>query len=233
LALNVLILVGGASYVIHKGGTGFLLRRAGLEKTTFKPLPFQKEMEEFQAVLPIHPADTVFVGDSITADAPYAEYFTTIKKRGVGGETTIAILGRLDGILQNKPAKLFLMAGTNDLCQDIRVSEIVDNYKTILGHIAQISPKSVVYVIGVPPCNARIRNAPFDPSPEIPELNRQLEAICKERNLVFIEDGPALSDSQGQLKPEYTKDGLHFNAAGYAQLMKLIAPYGPGLPSSN
>jgi lysophospholipase L1-like esterase len=75
-----------------------------------------------------------------------------------------------------------------------------------------------------------VRQAEFDPSAQIPDLNRRIEALCKERKIIFINNTPALQDSTGQLDPAYTLDGLHLNPAGYARLMPLLAPYGPGVP---
>lgn len=231
LALNVILIAGGSLYVHHKGGLGFVLRKTGIEKTKTPLTPFQKQREDFQAALPIGPKDSVFLGDSITADAPVADYFTHIQMRGVGAETTSAIEARLDTILKGRPAKLFLMAGTNDLCSDIRPDETIKNLSEILDRFTAESPDTKIYVMSVPPMNQGIRQAEYDPSPEVPELNRRIESLCKERRVVFIDNNTALQDESGQLRREYTWDGLHLNAAGYARLMPLLAPYGPGVPA--
>ena len=234
LALNVALVGVAGTYILHKGGVGFLMRRTGLEKSDAHLLPFQSEAEKTQAALPINPQDTVFVGDSITAAAPYAEYFTRVKNRGVGGETTSQILARIDGIVAKKPAMLFVMAGTNDLCQDVALDEIMDNYGQIISRTHDLSPATVIRVLAVPPMNAEIRHAPYDPSPRIPELNRRIAAMCKERTIPFIDLYPALQDDAGQLKREYTVDGLHLSPAGYARLMPMLAAYDPGAtPSSS
>jgi lysophospholipase L1-like esterase len=228
LALNVLLIGSAGLYVIHKGGLAFVMRKAGLEKTELPLLPFQKQVEDFQAALPVGPEDSVFLGDSITADAPVADYFTHIQKRGIGSEISSAIQARLGAILKGHPAKLFLMAGTNDVCRDIGVDETAKNVAEILDQIAAKSPRTAIYVMSVPPINQHLRQLDFDPSPLIPELNRKIESLCKERHVVFIDNYTALGDGNGQLKADYTWDGIHLTAAGYSRLMSLLAPYGPG-----
>ena len=51
------------------------------------------------------PGEVVFAGDSLVADGPWAEFYSEIHNRGIGGETTSGLLGRLDEITEGRPAQ--------------------------------------------------------------------------------------------------------------------------------
>ena len=66
--------------------------------------------------LPNTAAEVVFAGDSLVADGPWAEFYTEIHNRGIGGERpSRASSSRLDEITEGSPRKLFLLVGANDL----------------------------------------------------------------------------------------------------------------------
>ena len=47
---------------------------------------------------PIQPESTVFLGDSLTAEAPWGEMFANLLNRGVSGATSADVLARLDEV---------------------------------------------------------------------------------------------------------------------------------------
>ena len=62
-------------------------------------------------VLPIRSSDIVFLGNSITDGGEWAELFDNrhVRNRGISGDQTGWMLGRLDPILAGHPKRLFLM----------------------------------------------------------------------------------------------------------------------------
>ena len=85
-------------------------------------------------VLPLHSSDIVFVGNSITDGCEWAELFQNrhVKNRGISGDRSDWLLGRLDSILTAHPKKLFLMIGTNDLAAGRTPDEIVRDVERLI-----------------------------------------------------------------------------------------------------
>ncbi|HPQ96908.1 MAG TPA: GDSL-type esterase/lipase family protein, partial [Thiolinea sp.] len=63
-----------------------------------------------------------------------------MKNRGIGGDDTGGVLGRLDEVVRSRPDKIFLMIGTNDLSAGKSVEQIIANYRLILRRIREASP---------------------------------------------------------------------------------------------
>ena len=63
--------------------------------------------------LPVTSSDIIFLGNSITNGAEWAELFKNkhVKNRGISGDICMGVYDRLDAILKGKPAKIFLLIG--------------------------------------------------------------------------------------------------------------------------
>ena len=125
------------------------------------------------------------LGNSITDQAEWHEIFGSldVKNRGIGGDDTDGILERLDEVVASKPAKIFLMIGTNDLAYGKGVEHVIGNYKTILDRIAASTPSTEVYVQSVLPTEDAIHVT--RPNTDIIKINNQLQEICSERGLTI------------------------------------------------
>ena len=55
----------------------------------------------------------VFLGDSITDDGNWDKLFPNLsaENRGIGGDSTLGLLNRLDQIIALQPSQIFLMIG--------------------------------------------------------------------------------------------------------------------------
>ena len=60
---------------------------------------------------------------------------------------------------------------------------------------------------------------------KIKELNKRLKDYCKENGIVYINLYETLADSEGNIKLEYTKEGLHLSDKGYEAVTKIIKSY--------
>ena len=67
---------------------------------------------EHLKLLPDTEQEIIFLGDSITEQAEWPELLGSlrVKNRGIGADTTIRIIRRLDEVLSSVPSKVFLMA---------------------------------------------------------------------------------------------------------------------------
>jgi len=52
--------------------------------------------------------------------------------RGIAGDITFGVLGRLDEVIARKPAKLFIKIGINDISKNIPDEIIVENILTMV-----------------------------------------------------------------------------------------------------
>ena len=54
------------------------------------------------------------------------------------------------------------------------------------------------------------------------ELNRWIKDLCQENGYLFLDFYHPVADKDGKLRRDFTEDGLHCNAAGYATLKPLV-----------
>jgi lysophospholipase L1-like esterase len=198
----ILTKLGGARYVYFKmknrGVAGVYMHR----KNIFEKLPKDS-------------TDVVFLGDSLTEQCPWDEYFPDVdlKNRAIEGDMTDGILDRLEVITALTPKKLFLSIGVNDLLFH-SPDYIVENYKKILSNISQQSPSTRVFVQSLLPVNNNMRNTGVK-NKDISEINRQLKKISKDKKLTFIDLHSKLANKEGLLPERFTHDGIHLNGEAY------------------
>ncbi len=170
----------------------------------------------------IQKGDVVLLGDSITDGGCWDELFPgmNIKNRGINGDDTVGVLGRINDILENTPAALFILIGTNDLnwWNYRHEAEILSNYEKILHRCKELSPTTRVFVQSILPRARRFTN-------QITMLNLGLEKLAEEYDYTFINLHPYFADELGALKSEFTNDNLHLMSAGYKVWVKLLTPY--------
>jgi hexosaminidase len=172
--------------------------------------------------LPGEPGGIVFLGDSITDGCEWAE-LTGIPKcinRGISGDTSWGLLARLTEVTERKPAKLFLMIGTNDLARGKPVAEVRDKIIEVLDSIRRQTPATIVYLQSVLPTIEGL--APLYINDRINSLNAELKALAASRGVAWIDLATSFKDGSGKLKTELTDDGLHLNGQGYVLWHSLI-----------
>jgi len=159
-------------------------------------------------------ADVVMLGNSITYGANWSELLGRpgVVNRGIGGDNTYGFLHRMDDVVRLKPRMCFVMAGINDLFADIPVDSVVQNYRRIVDTLQQYQIVPVIQsTLFVSPKWRRSA----EKNTEVAGLNERLKALARERHLIFLDLNEQLS-SAGVLKEEFTYDGVHLAAAGYA-----------------
>ena len=174
----------------------------------------------------------LFLGDSITDFYPLEEYYDNLPvvNSGIAGNKTTDILSDMQTrVYQYNPTKVFLLIGTNDL--DSTNEDIVDttfnNIKEIVGEIRENRSESTIYVESVYPVNSTIENNTVSnrTNKKIKSLNKKLSNYCDGENCNYINLFDDLIDEDGNLKEEYTEDGLHLNSLGYVVITRELLPY--------
>ena len=178
-----------------------------------------KVRRAFYEGLPNGKHEIVFLGNSITENGDWNEIFRNknIVNRGIGGDVCFGLLNRLDEVLDSKPESIFLMIGINDIGRSVPVDVIASKIKEIVMKIKNQSPKTMLYLQSVLPINEKIIWYPYmkGKSDKIVLLNGQLKSIATNVGIPYLDLYTRFADSEGQLIPEYTADGIHLSAAGY------------------
>lgn len=170
--------------------------------------------------LPNKKKEIVFLGNSITEQGNWAELFNNkrVVNRGIGGDRTDGILYRLKEVTESKPAKVFLLIGTNDIRYGRSVKYIVDRNQLIIKKIKEESPKTIIYLQSLLPTYNRTER----PIEIIRDINLGFQKIAKEENVVYIDLFSNFTDSSGYLEKKYSLDGLHLNGLGYQKWKTII-----------
>lgn len=176
-----------------------------------------------------HP-NMVFAGDSITEYFPLHEMLLAsvpLYNRGVHGITSLQLLEHLDSqVLDLKPSRVFILIGVNDL-KTREPKAVCQTIQDIIGQIRQQLPETDIVLLSL---------FPMDESPEfvrtpsqrnnqtIAQLNSLLSKLANDK-VHWLDIHDLLCDNQGQLKREWTVDGLHLTVASYSIVAKALADY--------
>ena len=169
--------------------------------------------------LPLTKNDIVFVGNSITNGAEWAELFADnrIKNRGISSDVSAAVLNRIDEIAIRKPAKVFLLIGVNDLSRNISTDSIFKNIAKIVSYLKQESPSTKLFVQSILPVNDFYKK--FENHTGKGEQIKRLNAVLNQNSAVYqytyIDLHASFCDENGKLIKELTNDGLHLKGDGY------------------
>ncbi len=177
---------------------------------------------------------TVLLGDSITDFFNWYELFYDFSKssgqavynRGISGDTTDRLLERLqENVLNIKPRNIVLLIGTNDIGRGLPLSVSVENLENIIKSTKSSCPEVNFIVEAVYPINENMRDR-FEKrsNKKINEMNKEFIKLCEKYNCVWLDFTDKLKNKNGNLKEEYTYDGLHINALAYELVAKNVIP---------
>jgi lysophospholipase L1-like esterase len=163
--------------------------------------------------------DIVFLGNSITERGEWHELLPKkrIANRGIGGDNSFGILARLDGIIAQRPSRIFMMVGINDLGRGLPVSVIVNNYRRIIERFQSGLPKTKIYIQSVLPLNEELLKYEYlkGKNVQVKQLNDELKKLSLQYKLDYINLHEILANQQGQLIKEFTIDGIHLKTEAY------------------
>lgn len=172
----------------------------------------------------------LFLGDSITYYYDLEEFFPDepVINSGIMGNITGDILNDMEKrVYQFNPSKVFLLIGTNDLDRGREVEDIVTDIKRIVDAIKANRPQAEIYIESIYPINQNVEDtkAANRDNEDIQAINESLQTYCQEEKIEYIDLYGDLADEDGNLKEEYTEDGLHISEAGYEVITDKIKPY--------
>lgn len=175
-------------------------------------------------------ADMVFLGDSIVEYYPLGEFLETPKhlvNRGIRGYKSYLLAENLHRLLSSSCLdKIFILIGTNDLSAGLSEQETVANLERIVQDLGRTYPLAQIYLLSILPVNqspAYKDKVHVRTNQAIQSLNQAYQRLATSYQQVeFLDVYDRFLDSEGQLRADYTTDGLHLTMAGYAALSQAL-----------
>ena len=171
-------------------------------------------------------ADILFLGNSITERGEWHELLPgrKISNRGIGGDNTFGVLARLDGVISQRPKKIFLLIGINDIGRGLPTEISLHNYRRILERLTSALPKTKIIVQSVLPLNEQ--KLPYaylkGKAHMVKDINEGIVKLAEEFHLTYLNLHELFADERGELKAGYTKDGIHLLPAAYVDWVKWL-----------
>lgn len=181
----------------------------------------------------------VFAGSSLMEMFPIEQFVKEDKldivvyNRGVGGFVTEELLENIDTcIIDLQPSKLFINIGTNDLSDSRRsFEEIFERYEKILSIVTGKVDNVSMYLMAYYPVNYNAATEEMKPclkirsNEKIKSANEEVARLARKFNANYIDVSAPLKDENGDLKAEFTIEGMHINEQGYRAVYPLIKQY--------
>lgn len=164
----------------------------------------------------------VMLGDSLTAYCEWKELFNDINivNRGICGDDTYRIYGRIEEVIRLSPKKVFIMTGVNDFMNGNKPEQSFYYIKEIIKKLKNKKIQPVVQSV----LNVRCDGNYAYINDNINKLNNMLKLYCKVNNITYIDINSVLSRN-GCLKHELSNDGVHINGEGYRLWATAISNY--------
>ena len=179
--------------------------------------------------LGVDSTNIVFLGNSLTHGCEWHELLgmPNVVNRGINGDIIEGIRERIAPVVDGHPAKIFLMVGANDVSHDLTADSIVTAACQLIDYIRQTTPSTKLYVQSMLPINnsfGRYKKM-IGKEQVIRDINAKLEPEVERRGATWVNLHPAFCDADGNLRADFTNDGLHLLAPGYLTWREIILPY--------
>lgn len=153
-------------------------------------------------------ANAFVIGDSITQglyeygvlDQSHVQADRGAGVCGVGSELAETHIAK---VIELQPQVLFLAYGMNDIKgANADAGVFAETYKGVIDRLKEALPKTRIYVNSVLPVQQHVidENAGYG---AIPQYNEQLEKLCEEEEITFIDNGSLVKEEY------YSEDGIH------------------------
>lgn len=187
---------------------------------------FKEQNESLQNV--------VLLGDSITEGFDVARYFPgrRILNRGIGADVIgnsmppddpRGVLQRLnESVFDCAATDVFILIGINDLNTGRNIDSMETGYRELLKRIREKQPTLNIHVQSLLPTRGAHakQNAPGV------AFNEKLKKLAEEFKCDWIDLHVLMRDEKGELKAEFTNDGLHLTEPAYrlwrAEVLKAL-----------
>lgn len=180
-------------------------------------------------------SDAVFVGDSITTGIDLYSSLTNTKvvastginletvltadsvRNAAGDKTTIP-----QAVKELKPAKIYLMLGTNGI-DWMTVDQMIAQYEKVFDTLKADNPNAVFYIQSIPPITKEKEKKSSQMSlSKIKEYNDRLLKLAEEKKAYYVDVYSAIASEDGYLSSENSTDGVHFDSSVYTVWIEYV-----------
>lgn len=117
------------------------------------------------------------------------------------------------------------------MATDLEEDGTIQSIENIISRIKENLPDTELYVESIYPINDSDDDK-IKPwvvgdrkNENIREMNEQIKQICEDYEVTYIDLYSILSDEDGNLKLEYTEEGLHISEEGYQVITDELKKY--------
>lgn len=214
VALN-LVFIGIAGFLITKqGGIGFIEEQwASMASDQGFPEYYLQKKAIFESLDSTGP-DKIFLGDSITDNGEFQEYYPdeAVLNRGIAEDTTKGILNRIDEVVSRNPGEVYIMIGINDIGAGSKAAAYERNMRKIIESFDLAETRLVLQSI-LPINNKDFNNGLSNGT--VDEFNGVLQNLAEEYSIEYIDLHPEMEGADSQLEERVTIDGIHLKGEGY------------------
>ena len=176
------------------------------------------QYEEENATYDDYEVDVAFLGDSLTDGYDVATYYPqyTVVNRGIGGDTTVDLEGRLKVSLYDlQPKVAVMLIGANN------PSTMLDNYERILQGFCEHAPNTEIILLSMTSMSGE-----WGKNNHLAAYNNvHIKLLAEKYSFAYVDLYSALFNLEtGEIYPEYTTDGGHLTPQGYEVLTREITP---------
>ena len=175
---------------------------------------YEAENEEYDD----YEVDVAFIGDSLTDGYDVKSYYPafTVSNRGIGGDTTFDVEGRLKVSLYDlKPKVAVMLIGANNF------KTMFDNYEKLLIGFKENLPNTKIILLSL-----TSMSGDWGKNNQLAAYNNvKIKLFAEKYSFAYVDLYSALFNLEsGEIFPEYTTDGGHLTAKGYEVLTAKITP---------
>lgn len=168
--------------------------------------------------------EVYMIGNSIIASADWKTLLgiDNVTNMGSPGITTLDAVMNVEKLLPEKPALAYIMLGVNDIKVNAPWEVAHENFYNLIYTFKLLSPKTKIIILSVLPTNSTDFDKYQIDNSEIKKLNESLDKLCSKYHYKFIDCYKDFLNNNGDLKEDFTYDGLHLNQSGYIKLASWI-----------
>jgi lysophospholipase L1-like esterase len=165
------------------------------------------------------PEKIVFVGDSITHEGRWQEWFpeAEVFVEAEPGDTTDRLVERLPAIIELQPDVIVLLIGANDFGANRSVEYVVRSIEYFLAMVRRDVPGARTLVQSIMPRGREYGQY-------IQNANRHVRQFATTLHAQYLDLWPSLAMDDGELSPEFTNDRVHLSEAGYETWLNELRP---------
>jgi lysophospholipase L1-like esterase len=167
--------------------------------------------------------NVVLLGDSITEGFEVARFFPgrRVLNRGIGADVIgndmppddpRGVLQRLDNsVFDCAATDVFILIGINDLNTGRKVEGMEKGYRQLISKLKERRPDLRIHIQTVLPT----RGEHAKQNEPVRQFNERLKKLSEEFGCHLIDLHTLMCDDKGELKPDFTNDGLHLTDPAY------------------